>query len=256
MRAAGRRRRVRSQRATVRPPRSHTGRRPAGAGHPQRPCAVGDVPGARREPVGHAHEALEPCSSVNAAFAPYLTPAESAAARWLIRPARRSVPPAPSSSPTRSASSSDIPQRPIPVSTLTCTSSGARAADRSRAKPSRDDTATSTSSTSASWPGTSGLMTSTGASGSSARRARASSHVATHSFSAPASSAARPTCTAPCPYASAFTTAHTAAGADTARRRATLSATAPRSTVTVARAVRWLIMQGTRRAGRRSRHRR
>ncbi len=124
----------------------------------------------------------------------------SAEARWLISPPSRSRDdPATSSSPARRASSALIPHRPMPLSSLTCTGSGSRAAARSRASPSTDETATSTPVTSSSSPGASGLITSTGAPGRSARSARASSHVATHSLVAPAASAARPTSDAPWP---------------------------------------------------------
>ena len=116
-----------------------------------------------------------------------------------MSPPRPSTSPSASCSPIRSASSSAMPQRPIPVSAFTCTPSGERAAARRRAYPSTDVTVTSTPSASLSWPGTSGPMTSTGTSPSSSRRARASSHVATHSRAAPEASAVRPTAAAPWP---------------------------------------------------------
>src|ERR671911_95700 len=74
-------------------------------------------------------------------------------------------------------------------------------------------------------------MTTTRAAGRNSRRAAPSRAVTTQSAVAPASSAAGATSEAPCPYASAFTTAHTSAGAAASRRRATLRRRAPRSIV-------------------------
>ena len=63
-----------------------------------------------------------------------------------------------------------------------------------------------------------------------ARSSLASRTWATASHAAPASTAARATGTAPCPYPSAFTTAHTWAGAQTACSVMTLAAIASSDT--------------------------
>ena len=68
--------------------------------------------------------------------------------------------------------------------------------------------------------------------GAVARRSAPSRAVATHSAAAPSSRHARATSRAPCPYASALTTAHSSAGAATSRSVRTLRRSAPRSIVT------------------------
>src|SRR6476646_6206392 len=68
-----------------------------------------------------------------------------------------------------------------------------------------------------------------GASIFASRNCAPSSTSATASDDAPASIAARPIATAPCPYPSAFTTAQTLAGATRARNAATFARTASRS---------------------------
>ena len=115
--------------------------------------------------------------------------------RWLITPTTSRV----------GAGSSMSPHRPIPVSSLRCTRtpSGIRA---SAATSSRRATRASPISRSETGP-----MTRMRAFRSAARRWSASGSVATQSAVAPPSSAALETSTAPCPYPSALTTAHSSA---------------------------------------------
>ncbi len=85
--------------------------------------------------------------------------------------------------------------------------------------------------TSASLPGGGSESKRIGASMPASRRTTASSTSATASQSAPAPSAARATGTEPCPYASAFTTAHANVVCAQIFSARTLWAIASRSTV-------------------------
>ncbi len=142
--------------------------------------------------------------------------ASSAVARWLMMPTtcRRG---------TESASASVIPQRPIPLSIFRWTPRPSGTWGVASATSSRASRATTSS------PLPSGPMTRIRAEGRASRRSAPSSAVATQRPEAPASSAARAAPTAPWPYPSAFTTAHSSAGAAVSRRYAALRRSEPRS---------------------------
>ena len=92
---------------------------------------------------------------------------------------------------TVSASSRDMPQRPMPVSTLRCTASPSGASGDVSATSSRASRATASSQRA------SGLMTTMRAEGKASRSSSPSRTVATQSAVAPPASAAREAPTAP-----------------------------------------------------------
>src|SRR4051794_15610463 len=151
------------------------------------------------------------------------SPSSSAVAKWVISPtvfgraASRSA-----------ASRSFVPSRLMPVSSFTWTRGAASATSSVQATTSASAAIAVPSSSRVSAP-----ITSTGASMPPARSSAASSAVATASHSAPPRSAAPATGTVPCPYAFAFTTAHSGFGS-----RAQLRSTAPRSMSATARTSR------------------
>ncbi len=210
---------------------------------PQRPASK-RVSGSRRVPAEfarcrtHGGKASATRANARTCWRANAVSVSSAVARWLIRPQSRGpgvLRASASVRPTARAASGSRPQRPMPVSTLTCTPRSVRS--RTRAHTSSVPTTTSSPPASRSSPGASGPMTMILASGSASRSARASPSVATQSASAPSSSATRPTSTAPWPYPSALTTAKSARGPSASRSRRTLARTAPSSMTTRERSV-------------------
>src|SRR5580692_4333251 len=135
-------------------------------------------------------------------------------AKWVERPSRSRCGDALRASRTAESSSSATPRRPIPVSTFKCT--GCRRVPRAAAF-SRDSMChgshtvgvSSRRTISLSSPRQKPVINKMRESIPASRSGMASSSEVTPSQRAPSSRNAREHSTAPCPYASAFTTAHT-----------------------------------------------